>query len=796
MKKHLLLALFISTFSWAQTPIYKFQFNNSVSDATNSSINFVSSAASNVNYYTVDRFGNENAALSTATNNAVNYAANLPNIPLGNSPRTVSIWVSYQGFNAIPAFVDIFNYGNQINNQSFGLRQLNNSIRAYGWANDLDTPTSERFHFNNLEQSWYHFVMTFDGSNVKVYRNGHLILSGNKPEWNTNGSQFRLNVGSPITAGAGVSYDDLEIYDVVLTDQQIKNMYIQQAGSTLLDDLVAYFSFDDDLSSSNGSHQFTLGHASHPMPSQAPGYFGNGYSFNNAMAANQSLSNVINTDNVSFSFWSKRTGIQTANVSLVGMFNGFNFIRNPNNHNNVLLTHGSTANNQLTGLASDFVEDLMNEWTHHAVVFVKPFANSETRILRYYNNGILVRTLTVSNPMVKLNNAVTLGRTYNNTGVGLNTFFTALSDTILDELMIFNKALSQTEILALSFMDANALSGSNCPSGDVTITSQAEADALAGCTHITGDLNILMPFPGGPLDFTPLNGITTIDGTLQISRVTNTGTWNIFPNLNTVGESIMFNRIGATTLEGFSNITTLGSLGIANSNQLTTINAFQNLQSITPGFIELFACPNLVNIQPFSQLTSVEKMQVAFCNELTHLNFLSSINTVSTTTPFRYIDLVSNAKLADISALNGISGQPVTHFKIENNPLLSACAVNWVCSLLSSVPLSNVLISGNATGCESVAVVNAACEALSINEFDVTNVKVFPVPFIDSLNIVLNDTYQGQVQIIDLTGKILYQNSFNGFEININNLGHLSKGVYVLQIENNYGQSINHKIIK
>ena len=795
MKKLLFLLPILGMFSWAQTPVYRFQFNNSVSDAAQNNVSFTSSAANNVNYYTIDRFGNENAALSTFINNAVNYTANLPNIPLGNSPRTVSIWVSYQGFNAIPAFVDVFNYGNQNNNQRFGLRQLNNSIRAYGWANDLDTPSNVRFEFNNIEQSWYHYVMTFDGSNVKVYRNGHLILSGNKPEWNTNGSQFRLNVGSPTTAGAGVSYDDLEIYDVVLTEQQIKNMYIQQAGNTLLNDLVAYFSFDNDLISSDGSHQFTLGHASHGMPSQAPGYFGNGYSFSNAMVANQSLSNEVNTDNVSFSFWSKRTDVQTANVSLVGMFNGFNFIRNPNNQNNVLLTHGSTANNQLTGLASDFVEDLMNEWTHHAVVFVKPFANSETRILRYYNNGILVRTLTVSNPMVKLNNAVTLGRTYNNTGAGLNTFFTALSDTTLDELMIFNKALSQTEILALSFMDANALTGSNCPSGDVTITSQADADALAGCTHITGDLNILMPFPGAPLDFTPLNGITTIDGTLQISRVTNTGTWNIFPNLNSVGESILINRIGATTLEGFSNITTLASLSIANSNNLTTIHAFQNLQSLAPGFIEFFECPILSNIQPFSQLTSVEKINIAFCNQLTHLNFLSSVNTISSTTPFRFINFTSNANLTDITGLNGIVGQPITSLLIENNPQLSTCAVNWVCNYLASPSFSGV-IQGNATGCQSIAAVNAACEALSVDDFVMNEISVFPNPFADFVEIHTPFSGNVQYEIFDMTGKTMIKNSTSDKDFRISNLGHLNKGVYLLKVSDNHGNTMMYKIVK
>lgn len=370
----------------------------------------------------------------------------------------------------------------------------------------------------------------------------------------------------------------------------------------------------------------------------------------------------------------------------------------------------------------------------------------------------------------------------------------ANSDSILDELMIINKALSQTEILALSFMDANALSGSNCPSGDVTITSQAEADALANCTHITGYLEINMNYE--ILDFTPLQNITTIDGSLYITELGNTGVLNILPNLTTIGGAIaMYGNSLITSVEGFSSITSLDGLVVSGSFNLTTFNAFQNLQSVN--YITVNSCQNLTTIEPFSQLAAFNNLRIEY-TALTNLNFLSNVSTVLNNPFYNSIILKNNNNLSDISALNGLTASNFTEFDeivIQNNPLLSACAVDLVCSYLAS-PETNKTIANNATGCESVAVVDAACEALSINEFNVTNVKIFPVPFIDSLNIVLNDTYQGQVKIIDLTGKILYQNSFNGFEININNLGHLSKGVYVLQIENNYGQSINHKIIK
>jgi hypothetical protein len=791
MKKILLILLLSSCFINAQTPIYKFEFNNNVSDATNSSINFVSSAASSTNYYTIDRFGNGNSALTSFFDNAVNYTANLPNIPLGNTPRTVSVWVSYQGFNVLPAHVDVFNYGNQSNNQRFGLRQLNNSIRAYGWGNDLDTPTNERFQFNNLEQSWYHYVMTFDGSNVKVYRNGHLVLSGNKPEWNTNGSQFRLNVGSPNTSGAGVSYDDLEIYDVVLTEQQIKNMYIQQAGNTLLNDLVAYFSFDDDFTSSNGNHAFTYVNppASFNEPHQVSGYFGNGYFFNESMMGNETLSPLVNTDNVSFTFWSKRSGLQSTNTSLVGLFNGFNFIRNPSNENNVLVLSGNAANNQLQGFANGFPEDILNEWTHHAVVFVKPFTNSETRILRYYNNGVLVRTLTINAPMYKVHNKVSLGRSYNDTGSNHNGFFTALNLTVLDELLIFNKALTQTEILALSFMDASALSQPSCPTGNVTITSQAEADALAGCTHITGNLSIFMNY--NVLDFTPLQNITTIDGSFTITELGNTGVLNILPNLTTIGGNFaMYGNDLITSVEGFSSITSLDGIVVSGSFNLTTFNAFQNLQSVN--YITVGSCQNLTTIQPFNQLTAFNNLRIEF-TALTNLNFLSNVSTVLNNPFYNSITLENNNNLSDISALNGLTVSNFTEFdeiKIQNNPLLATCAVDLVCSYLAS-PDTNKTIANNATGCESVAVVNAACEALSNTDFTLNQFSFYPNPSNSIFNVeVVNDSVK-TISVVDLMGKVVAISNVTTVDVS-----NLASGLYLVQIQTESGKTATTKLIK
>ena len=792
MKKISLILLLSSCFINAQTPIYKFEFNASAAESSNSSIVFNTYQASGNHTFVTDRFGNANSAVTTVSNSST-LDVNLPNLPLGNATRSISVWikVNLAPNNTTFNTVNVFNYGTQQLNQSFGLQQSFNRINAYGWSNDALSPMGERFGLNPHLENWIHYVMTFDGANVKVYRNGTQVISDTKPQWNTVGNIFTLNGSAAAGASAqGIFYDDLEIYDVVLTEQQIKNVYLQQVGSTLLDDLVAYFSFDDDLTSTNGNHTFSpFMPNNNGSPTQEAGFFGNGYRFHFNVVENTTLHSVMNTDNISICYWTKKTSQDNGNFSEVNLFNGISLVRDGLRPAG-LLAHGtSTVNAALASHDVVVTDDILNLWVHHALVFEKPSASSATRRLHYYMNGILVRSLSVTNPMFKYNNKATIGRSFNNAGTALNNFFTSLPNTVIDELMIFNKPLTQTEILALRFMDADALSQLSCPTGNVTITSQAEADALAGCTHITGDLSIEMN--NNVLDFTPLQNITTIDGSLYITELGNTGVLNILPNLTTVGGAIaMYGNSLITSVEGFSSITSLGGLVVSGSFNLTTFNAFQNLQSVN--YITVNSCQNLTTIQPFSQLAAFNNLRIEY-TALTNLNFLSNVSTVLNNPFYNAITLFNNNNLSDISALNNLTASGLGEFDeivIQNNPLLATCAVDLVCSYLAS-PDTNKIIANNATGCETVAVVNAACEALSNTDFTLNQFSLYPNPSNSIFNVeVVNDSVK-TISVVDLMGKVVAIS--NVATVDVSNL---ASGLYLVQIQTESGKTGITKLIK
>ena len=94
--------------------------------------------------------------------------------------------------------------------------------------------------------------------------------------------------------------------------------------------------------------------------------------------------------------------------------------------------------------------------------------------------------------------------------------------------------------------------------------------------------------------------------------------------------------------------------------------------------------------------------------------------------------------------------------------------------------------------------------AVSTNEIEnITDLKIFPQPFTNSLNIQLNNTFKRddvQISLMDITGKTVVNfgeqqilSGENQFELNINE--DLPKGVYILNI---VGQHINlsQKVVK
>ncbi|MFW0736275.1 LamG domain-containing protein [Flavobacterium sp. T12S277] len=214
MKKLLLTLMFVSYLNTnAQNPIQEFNFNATLNNTANTA-SFVGAAN-----FVADRAGVAKSA-QRLTNKALE--AVVENLPQGNSARSVSIWVK---LNDIASANYIWGYGTAYNAQYFGLLQQgtassNSDLSLAGWGASNDVIVSTPL----AKDSWYQYTITYDGKTAKIYRNGVLLKAAEGINRSTKGNIFRLGEINT-TVGINADIDDLKIYDVTLTSEQVEASY-------------------------------------------------------------------------------------------------------------------------------------------------------------------------------------------------------------------------------------------------------------------------------------------------------------------------------------------------------------------------------------------------------------------------------------------------------------------------------------------------------------------------------------------------------------------------------------------
>lgn len=214
MKKVLLTLLFINFLNiYAQNPVQEFNFNGNLNSVDNT-ISFLGTPV-----FVNDRTGAPKGALRL-TNKA--YQAVVGDLPQGNKPRTISVWVK---FNAVTAPHHIWSYGTAVSSQYFGLSQQALS----GGASDLsligwETGNNATVSVPLAKEVWYFYSITYDGNISKIYRNGELLKSAEGIPRLTKG--YILTIGKMnVTTSINADIDDLKLYTVAMTGEQVLESY-------------------------------------------------------------------------------------------------------------------------------------------------------------------------------------------------------------------------------------------------------------------------------------------------------------------------------------------------------------------------------------------------------------------------------------------------------------------------------------------------------------------------------------------------------------------------------------------
>lgn len=227
MKKILPAIMFVSFLNInAQNPIQEFDFNGTLLNTKNTT------SFMGTNNFVADRNGVANSAQRLVNKG---MEAIIVDLPQDNKPRTVTIWVK---LNDITIANYIWGYGTAYNAQYCGVLQQgtttsNSDLSLAGWGASNDVIVSTPL----VKNIWYHYSITFDGSVSKIYRDGKLLKSVSGILRATNGTIFRLGEINT-TVGINADIDDLKIYNVAMTDEQILEQYISSKSLIVKEPLV------------------------------------------------------------------------------------------------------------------------------------------------------------------------------------------------------------------------------------------------------------------------------------------------------------------------------------------------------------------------------------------------------------------------------------------------------------------------------------------------------------------------------------------------------------------------------
>ena len=225
---------YFSFWSAAQSIVAYYPFNGNADDESGNGRNPTYNGAT----LTSDRFGNANSAyeFSGAVDGHIEYSAN--GLPEAN--RTISLWFYVPDVSNRPG---LFGYGGNGSCGTTLFMGLNCTGTAQYFVQGHCGYNQAGYAYPAPPiNQWYHWVLTINGSSQKIYVNGELKSTNNTFGGSTaTGGTAELSFGvithtsglAPYT-DVNVGYlqgklDDIRIYDAAMTDEQVLQLYQNEA---------------------------------------------------------------------------------------------------------------------------------------------------------------------------------------------------------------------------------------------------------------------------------------------------------------------------------------------------------------------------------------------------------------------------------------------------------------------------------------------------------------------------------------------------------------------------------------
>lgn len=415
----------------AQTPVAHYDFSGSAKDVSS----FANTATVNGARLIQDRFGWANSAMDF---DGIQGAVTAPNAShLNSANATISFWVKPTAF---PGQGEVYLLSNGGWQQRWKI-----SLPAHGkpvftthsggaCCSDMDSGEN-----NELQVGvWTHVVMVHDGAKNKIFFNGAL-MNEKDVSGALDATTHPLGIGYDPIDNANFfngALDEVMIFDVALSDAQITALYnAQNTPPTVASGVVASYSFNGDgLDGSGfGNHADLKGAAS------ATDRFGFGRSAALCDGASTEItapnSAHLNSPFTTVSFWVKPNSLPGSGEVFLLSFGGWQErwkISLPPHGKPVWTTNHSNGISDMDSGDGNTLQ--AGEWKH--VVMVHDGAKD-----KIFMNGALVAEKDV---------AGTLNSTTYPLGIGYNVVDGGnWFDGVIDEVLIYNYALSDGDITAL-----------------------------------------------------------------------------------------------------------------------------------------------------------------------------------------------------------------------------------------------------------------------------------------------------------------------------------------------------------
>ena len=445
-----------------------------------------------VSFYKLDANSNDSVGSNNGTDTAISYATagkigncatfngttstiavGSTGFPSGNGARSMSLWVKPTSLPSSGIYTELFSYGNGSSNDRNGIYLHNNGgtqridFGIYGADLEYTTtlPTT----------SWSYLTVTHDGTTARLYLNGSEVVNGARTLSTTaTGASFARD----ITFNGGI--DETAIWSRALTADEVSQIYNSGRGNAYpLTDTpslyggVAYYKLDEssgNASDSIGSNTLT----NNGTTVYAAGKINNGITLNGSsqyMSSTSSTFNFERTNPFTISAWVKTTQSATTNeytiygkLDVVGGYRGIELVQYYNTTKFGVNFRSTFPTNQISLYGSTTI----NDGNFHLVTVTYSGSSTAAGILLYVDGNLETKTVLADTLSATILNATQME-------VGRRSNASQYWNGQIDEMGIWNRALSSTEVIALY----NSGNGSQYPFSTIQILTRALADTMS-----------------------------------------------------------------------------------------------------------------------------------------------------------------------------------------------------------------------------------------------------------------------------------------------------------------------------